>query len=268
MASLVRIELLPRESLVDAWSYTELLRAILALFRETDASLAKEAGKTGHSLRWLLSSLRSSNPTMELLAESIFEDIDLSSQVISRSQESLVLLQERPVRPDWLPYAVLERCQEIGDLIRRDSVSEIAVSSNERSVQVTERLDANVREIMGQKIEVMGSLEGELAMVTLRGRPYFNVYSLATGKATRCYFSDELREHVRYALGSIVIVKGLIRSFAHEEGQEVHDITEMTVVQEESLPTVDDARGIFPNLTGGLPSEQYLKERWRGRKQT
>lgn len=31
----------------------------------------------------------------------------------------------------------------------------------------------------------------------------------------------------------------------------------------QQLPDAADIRGIMPNLTGGKPSEQYLKERWR-----
>ena len=260
MASILQIEVQPRETFVDAFTYNDLFGAFLSLFREVDASLTQEAGKRGYSLRWLVRSQHSSNPTIELLAESVFDDLDLSAPVIRYSQDSLDRLQQSAVRPLGLTYSALERCQKIGDLLHRDGVTEVIVSSDSRAVQVTEKLDVNVREIMGQKVEVAGSLEGELAMVTLRGRPYFNLYSLSTGRATRCHFNESLRESVREALGRIVVVKGLIRSFPHEEGQEIQDIGEMIIVQEEELPGPDDVLGIYPNLTEGKPSEQYLQE--------
>ena len=34
---------------------------------------------------------------------------------------------------------------------------------------------------------------------------------------------------------------------------------------DDNLPTPDDVRGIMPDLTGGKSSEQYLKDRWRGK---
>ena len=102
-------------------------------------------------------------------------------------------------------------------------------------------------------------------MVTLRGRQYFNVYSLATGRATRCYFDADLISIVKETLGKVVIAAGLIRSLPHEEGQEMTNIIKLEVVECEDLPTLSDIMAIMPSLTEGKPSERYLKERWGGR---
>jgi len=75
-------------------------------------------------------------------------------------------------------------------------------------------------------------------------------------------------DQVRTALGREVVVKGLLRSFAHEEGREIAEITELTVLDEiGELPGPEHIRGIMPNLTGGRPSEEWLRERWGGQRQ-
>ena len=263
--NVITIEFQGDQSFIDAVSYNDALGSFLALLREIDGIQTRQAGATGHSLRWLIQALRSSTPTAELFAESVLEDVDVGPQTISMALDSLSRLQTQAIRPPELTFAGLERCQDLGAILRRDSIRELIVSSDHTEVHITERLDVNVREIMGQKVEVMGSVEGELDMATRRGRRYFNVYSSVTGKATRCYFQESMQERVRDALFHIVVVKGTLRSLSHEEGQEMVEITDLQIVTaDENLPTPDEIRGIMPNLTGGKPSERYLKERWRG----
>ena len=108
------------------------------------------------------------------------------------------------------------------------------------SVTLTEMLQVHVTELLGQREEVLGSVEGELEMVTLRGRRYFNVYSLATGRATRCYFDADLTPTVKETLGKVVIVAGLIRSLPHEQGQEMTSVSMLEVVDSEDLPSPSD----------------------------
>lgn len=261
----VQLEIRAEGLLVDAFSYKDALDSLLALLREVDRSISIEAGGSGHTLRWWIQSTHSSDPTIELLAESTRDDLDVSAQVIRTTLESLEILQKSAARPPRLTYTGLERCLDLSNIIRRDGVSEISLKADHRQVPVTEQLGSHVSEIIGQRIEVLGSVQGELEMVTLRSRRYFNVYNIITGKATKCYYPESLFERVREALGHEVTVRGILRSFAHEEGQEMTEITELQIIEEEgALPTPDDIRGILPNITGGRPAEQYLKERWRG----
>lgn len=262
---IIEFELQGRNVLVDAYSYKDALDAFLGLLHELDVSFTQQAGKSGSSIKWLIRSTHTSNPTIELLGELKLDDLDVSDKVIRAALDYLTILENRPVRPSGLTYAGLERCQNLGAIISRDTISAAYIRALNREVVVSEHLDINIRELMGQKIEVLGSIEGELSMVTLRGRSYFNVYSDVTGKATRCYFDTSMRERIREALGHFVFVKGLIRSFTHEEGQELVYIEDLQIIKEEQLPTPEDIRGIMPNLTEGKPSERYLKERWSGK---
>src|SRR4030065_2726303 len=80
---ILSIELQGRQMLVDAFSYKDALDAFLGLLREIDSNLTLEAGGKGHSLRWLIRSLHTSNPTIELLPESIHEDIDIVPKAVN-----------------------------------------------------------------------------------------------------------------------------------------------------------------------------------------
>ena len=260
-AATIRFELQGTDILVDAISYKNALDAVLGLLREIDGSITRRAGETGHSLRWFVNSTRTSNPMVEILAESTLPGADVASSVVDTTLDALETLQKGPNRPPHLSYVGLERCQDLSELIRRGGLSEITISSGRRDVLVTDRLGANVREVIGQKIEVLGSVEGTLEMITLRGRSYFSVYSVVTGKATRCYFQEQLMENARAALGRRVSVTGRLRSFPQEEGQDMTEITNIEVMPPEgTLPAPEDVRGILPKQNKA--SEDYLRERW------
>ena len=261
----IRFELHADGPLVEAPSYRNALDAFLGLLRELDRALTLQAGGAGQSIRWFIQRTATSDPSIDLLAEPTNPDLNVADQVLEGAIDSLLTLQETPSHPPILTYAGLEHCQELGRLIRSDGLAQILVSRNGRSVALTETLETNATELLGKREEVQGSVEGELEMVTLRGRRYFNVYSLATGKATRCYFDTNLFPTVKDALGKVVIVAGAIRSLPHEEGQEMINVTKIEIVEIEGLPTPSDIRGILPNMTEGKPSERYLKERWGGR---
>lgn len=263
--SVLRLELQASGPLVEAPSYRDALDSFLAILRELDRAYTRQAGGAGQSIRWFIHRTSSSDPTIDLLPESSAADINVTNQVIAGAVDSLMTLENGPTQPSFLTYAGLEHCQALGRLIRHDGLSQVVISTNGRSVNLTENLVTNVTELLGQRAETLGSVEGELEMVTLRGRRYFNVYSLLTGKATRCYFDVEQIPTIKDALGKVVIVAGLIRSLPHDESQEMTNLSKIELVETEGLPTPSDVRGIMPNLTEGKPSERYLKERWGGR---
>ena len=265
----ITIELRSEGDFVDASTYHTALSKLLAVLREVDGVLTHRAGASGRSVKWLIRSTHTSNPTIVIQAESTKEEVDVGRIVIGSTLTALDSLQREPTRPNDLTYAAIERCQELSDLVRRDGLREIVVGADSREAIVTGRLAENVRELVGQKSEVLGSVEGVLEMITLRGRGYFNVYSDVTGKATKCYFDSEMIDTAKDALGRRVIVTGLIRSFPLEEGQEMARINSVEILpSDDDLPTPDEVMGLIPDLTGGKPSEQYLKERWLGQPQT
>ena len=264
-APVIRIELQADGPLVAAPSYRDAIDALLGLLRELDRAFTQQAGGAGQSTRWFIQRTATSDPTIDLLAEPSTSDIDVVDRTITEALDSLGILQNSPSHPPFLTHAGLEHCQALGRLIQSDGLAQMVVSNNGRKVTLTESLQIHVTELLGRREEVLGSVEGELEMVTLRGRRYFNVYNLATGRATRCYFDAYLIPTVKETLGKVVIVAGLIRSLPHEENQEMTNISKLEVVEFEDLPTPSDIRGIMPNLTEGKPSERYLKERWGGR---
>ncbi|MBI4305010.1 MAG: hypothetical protein HY678_01700 [Chloroflexi bacterium] len=262
--SVIDLELQPKDTYVKAASYYDALGAFLALLREVDAVLTMQAGESGHKVVWLV---HLKNPTIPLIAESVDQDIDVTRKARDMVLSVLETLQDRPFLPSGLSYTALERAQDLSDVIARDGVSEVIIRAEDREVRVTDRLGVNVREIMGQKVEVLGSVEGELEMVTLRNRRYFNVYDALTGKATKCFFVEGLSDRVREALGRYVTVSGTIRTFARGEGREVTDIQDLQIIDPaQQLPGPSDVRGIWPRTADSPSAETYVKERWLGRR--
>ncbi len=103
----------------------------------------------------------------------------------------------------------------------------------------------------------VSSLDGVLDLISVRGRPHFGLEEHVTGRRVRCSFPEAMFEEVKKALGSRVVVEGLVKYR--------HDGTPVSIGEVRSLwvrPAVQpiaEIVGKFPDFTGGLPAGEYVR---------
>ena len=105
-----------------------------------------------------------------------------------------------------------------------------------------------------------GSVEGKLEMVSIHASPRFAIYHAISGHSVRCKFDPhQLLDVVKEALGKRVIVSGLVHfNFKHEPIRvEIEDL--MILPKEDELPSPSEIRGMAPDFTGDLTTEEYLR---------
>jgi len=106
----------------------------------------------------------------------------------------------------------------------------------------------------------IGSVEGRLDMISLHGKPQFTIYSTLTDSAITCTFDkEEIFVDAREALGHRVNVSGLVLSNAKGEPLRVQ-VERLRKLCNSSDITDLDLQGRFPDFTGGLSSEDYIKQ--------
>lgn len=109
----------------------------------------------------------------------------------------------------------------------------------------------------------LSSIEGTLVSVSYAGaKPACNVRLRLTDKIVTCSFQLGLASTVDAALRRRVAVRGMVTYRIDGEPTTVADVSEIYVFPHaDDLPGVDDVAGIIPDLTGGLPSGEWLRRR-------
>lgn len=99
-----------------------------------------------------------------------------------------------------------------------------------------------------------------MEMVTIHGQRYFRIYDAVHGWGVPCYFRPELFETVRFGLDKRIIATGKIRSDRTGKPQSMSVSAIDLPPDIEKLPKPSDIRNIAKGMTGGKPSEDYLRE--------
>lgn len=231
----------PRVSLHRLISTAE---SALTLLREVDVEITR---RSGGALDWVVSDLQSGSVHLEAKPE--LKDPSLGSdaafQVLAAVGEGLDLVEHEASRPPHFNDTALKSARELTGALREEGIARVRVRTNGRAVEISQRLAANVDELIKGKVKSIGSVEGRLETVSLHGSPYFNVYERLSGEGVRCYFSEEQLEKVKSALGERVRVSGVI--WSRRTGEMVSiQVREVEIFPDESdLPPADAIRGIL-----------------------
>jgi len=153
--------------------------------------------------------------------------------------------------------ATLRFAQRIG----REGVNGVVISSPDRRVTISERSSENMRALLPEQDESLGSTEGTLETISIHRGQRFVVYHSRTKKAIRCDIPIEsgLLDQAKAALGSRVVVGGRLHTNARGEPVRIA-VEELRTLKEKSrLPSISSLGGKYPDITGDLTTEQHIR---------
>lgn len=219
------------------------------LLQEIDRSVS---GKT--SLDWIIIGLRGTSATLETAPRPIKEDeTDRSEEVIKAFLDGIQKIDKTPVRPQHFTDAALDKAKALSSVIMGGSIDQIRVmgsanGSRSPQITITQRVAANVDELVGPRYSAIGSLEGTLEVISIHGAFSFNIYDLLSGTKTRCICRHETLEELTSMLGRRILVHGQIRYSA--KGQPVSiRVEKVRVLRDRTdLPQVQAVRGLMNQL--------------------
>ena len=108
------------------------------------------------------------------------------------------------------------------------------------------------------ELEALGSIEGLLEDIDLRGAPTLTIREIISGQPVRCSFPEDYEQRVRDLLRKRVRVSGLIHYFADGRPKRITDfdgIEDMTP-RRNLTPA---GFGSIPDLTDGRGAEHHLR---------
>lgn len=226
---------------------TKTADSALDLLNAVDSDIS---GRRGGGLEWVVSELSGGSVHLGATPELKSEDVDpkTADRVLDAVGDGLRTIQKSATRPAHFSDRALTRARQLTQALDEEGVNRVRVRSNGRQVEVTQRLAANVDDLLGGKVQSIGSVEGRLETVALHGRSYFNVYDAVTGGAVKCYFSGEMLEEVKDALGRRVVVSGTIWSDRSGDVQSVKAKDLEILPREEDLPPAETAEGMLADV--------------------
>jgi len=213
-----------------------------------------------HSLYFRVTGLSCGSPAIvETEAVPIERSVDHSAEVIRRFFTGLNDIK-RGKAPKEFGVDVLESYKNVSKVLKKN-VTDIVLTSEGVHVELKEDLEPKITEIIGEDEIMQGSVSGILERINIHaGVNKFRIYPVAGAKKVDCHFPDSLLKKATGAVDRYINVEGKIKYKGKANFPYAVEIEDIEIYPEESeLPTFSELRGIAPNATGSLSSEEFVK---------
>lgn len=239
------------------------LKSLNRLVNKVDAQISE--GKAQHELR--VTRLSHNSPIVAELALSPSGSRKVSDAraVTARTLGVLKQVQSANVR-EYLGFdlvkTLVDLAKPVGKRIRR-----LVFESGKETVDIDESFADRVRDLARTEDECFGEFEGKLEQINIHGGANtFRIYPYAGPTSVVCKFRDKELSKAKEAIGLHVCVFGLMKfqPMANWPHEIIVDDIEIYPPESE-LPSFENLRGIAPEATSDLSSEEFvrrLRDEW------
>ena len=230
----------------------------LQMLKEYDLAISHESQA---SLEWLITDVSTGSLIMETESRSTLANRDFGFEVTKAYFTGWERIENAGSSPPYLTERGMSAARRIAQRIGREGMSGVVVSSPDRRVTISERSSENMSALLPEQDESLGSAEGTLETISIHRGQRFVVYHSRTKKAIRCDIpaGSVLLDQATAALGSRVVVGGRLHTNARGEPVRIA-VEELHALREESkLPSISSLAGKYPDITGDLTTEQYIR---------
>ena len=236
------------------------LEVVRNALRQTERLLS---GSDEGGVYWRVVDLRHDSP-----ATVVLEEVDArpggsrEEPVIQEFIRNLRQISKGPRLPEneRRDLAALEAYKALS-LTAERHVRSLSIKAGRTEVAITETFRRNIDQIIGPDEVSQGSMTGVLEAVNLHNTLRFNIYPVVGPKKVTCTFEPETREQVIRALDRYVHVYGNLRYKRWAPFPHAIDVHRVEVYPPDSeLPRIADLRGIAPDATGEMSSEDFIEE--------
>ena len=233
---------------ITADAFAEAITSFLALVREVTAEM------TGSSkdVEWLVS-VKGGSAQVTYIAERRKPTAPVP-EITDTVYHGMKQLNQRPQtsrrvkRPRYFSDSAVKRVREISQLTQRHQVEGIRIRRSRQHSGITDAAAQNAVRILEARPTEVGSIEGRLEMMSVRGRLSFAVWDDLHDSEVRCYIpagNEELYDRAYRAFRKRVSVFGVLR--LTEAGEPVSiQVRDIEVFPDPSeLPSADEVYGIL-----------------------
>jgi hypothetical protein len=268
MAATITIQLVGAASDNGDVRFSELitqLEAIKVALRETEVSLL---GSRQRAIDYRVIDVRHNSPsTLEL--EPIIENIEPEEalRVMKGFTTELRTIRQKSRLITKPEIHRLEAYREIGPH-ENGKLEEVRIALREKNFKseaetkatVDKKFKDNLQNILGPDEYTFGAISGRLEYVNLHNTRKFKLYPIVGPRWIRGTFREDLRTEIRAGVDRNVTIFGRLRFKNWDQQPYAVDAQKVDVHEEDNdLPSLNDLKGIAPNLTGGLRSDEWVR---------
>lgn len=237
--------------------FIKKMSAIKRALTETDRLISSE-----QSVYYRIVDLTHSSPAaveIEIVPrDSRFDNSELIAETF---YTGIRMIQEAHDAPPIFDGQALRAFRDLTPL-PSEKITDLQIFRNGDSVSVHSTLTANIDSILGPDQYESGSVTGRMEAINIHaGQNVFTIYPTLEGYKLRCVFTTQLKELAVAAVNRNVTVYGRMKfktRDTHPYEMSVKDIEVHSLVEE--LPTLGELRGVAPNATGGMRSEDFVRK--------
>jgi hypothetical protein len=226
-------------------TFLDAASSLGALLSELDVAISGS-----HNLDWVIADLSLGSANLAVTPVPISEEaIDRSPVIISSALNGMEVVEKAAEWPEHFTEEALLRAKKLVGLIN-GRVERIAIFGNPgergtKRVRVTQRVAANVDQLIGTSTVARGSIEGTLETLTIHGGTAFNVYDMITLRKVRCICDRKTLDELASALGKRLLVEGDVRYNVYGQPISIRVEQHGILRTADQLPQAKDIRGLF-----------------------
>jgi hypothetical protein len=243
-------------------SFVGLLNRSLLILKDTDRAVSAKASGV---LDWVVADLSSDNG-LDAVIESkprkraVVSDRDVQ-RITSAYVDALAIAEQGEALPPHLSETALTQLQWMATQLQRNGAEALSTTYVELDQRARVSADTadNVKRLRVPKSRAIGSIIGLLEVVSVHGPPRYSVYDAVTRRPVRCQFKPGEIDQVKGALGSRVMVAGIIRRNVKGQPLSVEQPRLSAMPRSEDLPSTDELIGLDPDFTGSVSTDEYVR---------
>ena len=244
-------------SLEDFSFQLEALRKILS---NTESSISGEQAE----IDWQIVDLKHSSPA-EIVLEPVdtrtdADKEDIAFETVNRVIGYLKTLSEKSPPPVEANQHLLGHYRTFSEKIQK-GILRVSLKSGTDTVRISKSVSAAIDAVTLSETKSVGTVEGRLEFVNIHAdRNIFRIYSAIPPERVTCSFRPDKIEEAREALGRKIRVLG---ELTYPKGDNFPRTVKVETIEllpeDDDLPGLMDLRGIAPDITGDLSSEEFVR---------
>jgi hypothetical protein len=238
------------------------LQFLGAMLKEIDLMVANK--KTTY---YRIINLKLSSPA-EIWLEAIPLDNKLNITPILRQRliDELNNVRNKADAAAKAPRSFLETLKGITSSLGKE-ISCAAIISDSHRIDLDKPFRENLEIFLAPDRQCYGSVEGVLEAINLHNKNEFSIFPTIGPRKILCTFTRDLRKQAIEGIEKMVLVSGIM-SYRYKEKYPYKIAVKEPIrvyPPEEELPHLADLRGIAPDATGDLSSEEFvgkIRDEW------
>jgi hypothetical protein len=239
-------------------AFMQQLQQLSAVLKEADLLVSHEDKPTAY---YRIVTLKHSSPgEIGILPIPYSKEKNYGDAIRTTIAKELTSLKEHGSVSEGVGGSFLEALREMITPIGK-YFKEATLISNGYRISLDKPLVANINLLLSKEISCHGSMQGYLEVINLHNKNEFRIYPIVGPKVLICFFPKEQRENAKMGLEKNVLVTGEMFYRMNEPFPYKIDVKDIEIYpDEDELPHLIDLKGMAPDATGEMASEDFVRK--------